>query len=81
MFAAVAAASPETTSLPGTNMANEPVRKVINQKKPAALAFNCGDASCFGGRTLRASVMGRDGQVTQLLLNEDGRRTAFHRTQ
>jgi hypothetical protein len=43
------------------------------------LAFNCVDGGCFGTHTLRASVIGREGQVTRLLLNEDGRRAAYDR--
>src|SRR5918912_1601557 len=46
MLAAVAAASPETTSLP-PNIANTPPRKVISQKKPATLALTRGDASAI----------------------------------
>src|ERR1700694_2985550 len=46
-LAAVAAASPDTTSLPPTNMANAPVRKVISQKNPAILALKRGDASAI----------------------------------
>src|SRR5437870_5682540 len=45
MLAAVAAASPGTTGLPPANMANAPVSMVINQKKPAILALERGDAS------------------------------------
>src|SRR5437870_2531847 len=47
MLAAVATASPGTTNLPPTNMANPPVRKVINQKNPAVLALKRGDVSAI----------------------------------
>jgi hypothetical protein len=47
MLAAVAAASPDTTNLPPTNMANPPIRKVINQKNPAVLALTRGDVSAI----------------------------------
>jgi hypothetical protein len=48
MLAAVAVASPDTAKLPPTNMANPPVRKVINQKNPAVLALKSGDGSAIG---------------------------------
>src|SRR2546428_2514107 len=47
MLAAVAEASPDTTSLPPTIAANVLVRIVINQKTPAALALTRGDASAI----------------------------------
>src|SRR5256712_11981568 len=47
MLAAVAAASPDTTSLPPTIAANVLVSIVINQKTPAALALTRGDASAI----------------------------------
>src|SRR5712691_9627098 len=55
MFDAVAAASPDTTCLPPATMPNAPVRIVINQKKPAALAFKRGDASAH--RSLTTGVL------------------------
>src|ERR1700752_5109008 len=54
-LAAVAPASPDTTSLRPTNMANVLVRMVINQQKPAILAVKSGDVSAI--RCVMARVL------------------------
>src|SRR6266852_9572530 len=47
MLVAVAAASPDTISLPPTNKANVLVSVVINQQRPAVLALKSGEGSAI----------------------------------
>lgn len=49
--------------------------------RTVVLAFSCLNGVCFGTQTVNASARGQAWQVTQLVLNEDGRTTTYDRVQ